>query len=128
MNDTEVKERFWQSVRERAMQLPFCNACRRCFFYPRPFCPVCWSEDVAFRPAGGRGTIWSFTVVRFAHGSPSPWHAKIPYAIALVELDEGVRMMANIIDCDVDRVRSGMPVRLTYVEIEDRILPAFHLE
>jgi uncharacterized OB-fold protein len=126
-NDTEAKARFWEFVQERAMQLPYCNGCERFFYYPRAFCPHCWSADVAFRPAAGDGTIWSYTVVRFAHGEPSAWHAKLPYAIGLIDLVEGVRMMANIVDCDVDTIRSGMPVTLTYVESDGRLIPAFAL-
>lgn len=127
-SDAEVRERFWQSVSDRAIELPYCTACKTFFYYPRPFCPACWSEEIEFRPASGKGTIWTYTVVRFAHGSPSPWQARLPYVVALVSLDEGVRMMGNIVDCNVDHVRSGMPVRITYIEIDDRTLPAFVLE
>jgi uncharacterized OB-fold protein len=125
MTDTEAKERFWLSVDKRAMEMPYCTACRTWFYYPRPFCPSCWSTDVEFRPVSGNGTVWTYSVVRFAHGIPSPWHERIPYVVALVTLDEGVRMMSNIIECDVDTIRSGLPVRLTYTEIGGRTLPAF---
>jgi uncharacterized OB-fold protein len=127
-SDTEAKELFWRSVDERSMQLPYCLSCNAFFFYPRPFCPVCWSDQVEFRPASGKGTIWTFTVVRFAHGIPSPWHDRLPFVVAIVTLSEGVRMMGNVIDCDVDQVRSGMPVQLAYAEVGGRTLPCFHLE
>lgn len=118
---------FWRSVEDRAMLLPFCTACDAFFYYPRPFCPACWSPEVVFRPASGNGTIWSYTVIRFAHGTPSEWHARIPYVNALVDLAEGVRMMANLVDVDIETVRSGLPVRLTYAKIGTRVLPAFVL-
>lgn len=127
-SDAEAKERFWQSVNERALELPYCTACKTFFFYPRPFCPACWSDAVEFRRAKGTGTIWTYTIVRFAHGSPSIWHERVPYALALVTLDEGVRIMGNVIDCDVETVRSGMPVRLTYHEVGGKTLPAFLLD
>jgi uncharacterized OB-fold protein len=126
-NDTEAKAEFWKSVEEKKMQLPFCTACKNYFYYPRPFCPKCWSTQVEFRPASGKGKIWTYTVVRVAHGIPSPWHEKVPFVIAIVELAEGPHMMGNIVDCDVETVRSGVPVDLTYIEIGGRTLPAFHL-
>jgi uncharacterized OB-fold protein len=126
-SDTDAKARFWQSVEDRKLKLPFCRSCLTFFYYPRAFCPNCWSEEIEFRPAAGQGTIWSFTVVRFAHGEKSPWHERLPYVVALIEMHEGVRMMANVIDCDVDRVSSGAKVRLVYTEMGGRVLPAFQL-
>jgi uncharacterized OB-fold protein len=124
-HDTEAKELFWKSVEARAMELPYCTACNRFFFYPRPICPHCWSDAVEFRRASGNGTVFTYSIVRSPHGNITGWHQRIPYAVALIELAEGVRMMSNIIDCDVDAVRSGMPVKLTYTEIDGRVLPAF---
>jgi uncharacterized protein len=126
-HDTEAKQPFWASVDMRAMQLPYCTACKTFFFYPRPICPACWSSEVEFRPASGTGRIFTYSVVRSPHGNITGWHKRIPYVVALIDLDEGVRMMSNIIDCDVDAVRSGMPVQLTYTAIDGRVLPAFTL-
>jgi uncharacterized OB-fold protein len=125
VTETEAQATFWKSVDDRAMQLPYCTACKTYYFYPRPFCPNCWSDAVEFRPAKGTGKIWTFTVVRFAHGIASPWHERLPYVLALIDLDEGARMMGNVVDCDVEAVRSGMPVKLTYIEMGGRTLPAF---
>jgi len=126
-HDTEAKELFWASVAERAMKLPFCTACGKFFFYPRPICPHCWSSEVEFRPAKGTGRIFTYSVIRSPHGNITGWHQRIPYVVALIDLDEGVRMMGNVIDCDPDAVHSGLPVRLTYTEIDGRLLPAFTL-
>lgn len=116
---------FWQSVERHAMELPYCNPCQGHFFYPRPFCPTCWSTDIAFRPVGGGGTVWSHTVVHFPHGAHEGWKSRVPYIVALVELDEGVRLMSNIVDCPIEEVRSGMAVDLCYREFDGRILPVF---
>lgn len=126
-HDTEAKELFWASVNERAMKIPYCNACKKFFFYPRPICPNCWSSDVEFRPAAGKGKIFTYSVIRSPHGNVTEWHKRIPYAVALVDLDEGVRMMTTLVDCDVEAVRSGLPVRLTYTEIDGKLLPVFTL-
>jgi uncharacterized OB-fold protein len=109
------------------MKIPFCRGCGKYFFFPRPICPNCWSSEVEFRPANGTGRIYSYTVVRFAHAIPSEWHKQLPYVVALIELDEGIRIMSNVIGCDVDTVRSGSTVRLTYHDFGGRTLPAFEL-
>lgn len=116
---------FWRSVDRRAMTLPRCGACGRFHFYPRPVCPECWSDDLDWRPVSGKGTVWSYTIVRFAHGAHEGWKTRVPYAVALIELEEGVRMMGNVVDCAVESVRTGMAVRLVYREYEDGLIPAF---
>ena len=116
---------FWRSVDRRAMALPRCGACGRFHFYPRPVCPECWSDDLDWRPVCGRGTVWSYTIVRFAHGAHVGWKTRVPYAVALIELEEGVRMMGNVVDCAVESVRTGMAVQLAYREYEDGLIPAF---
>ena len=116
---------FWRSVDRRAMELPYCKSCGRFHFYPRPVCPECWSADLDWRPVGGKGTVWSYTVVRFAHGAHEGWKTRVPYVVALVELEEGVRMMGNVVDCPVGSVRSGMAVELDYREYEDGLIPVF---
>lgn len=123
-NDTQAKKSFWDSVERRAAEAPFCRACNRFFFYPRPFCPTCWSEEVEFRLLAGGGTVWSYTIVRFDHGNAARLR-DLPYTVALVALDEGIRVMGNIADCPPDEVHSGMRVRLTYARVGDRTLPSF---
>ena len=75
---------FWQSVDARAMALPLCGDCGRFHFYPRAVCPECWSDDLAWRPVGGKGTVWSYTIVRFAHGAHEGWKTRTPYVVALI--------------------------------------------
>lgn len=116
---------FWRSVDRRAMELPYCKSCGCFHFYPRPVCPECWSDDLDWRPVGGRGAVWSYTVVRFAHGANEGWKTRVPYVVALVELEEDVRMMGNVVDCPVGSVRSGMAVELDYREYEDGLIPVF---
>lgn len=116
---------FWRSVDRRAMELPWCGACGRCHFYPRPVCPECWSDDLDWRPVSRGGTVWSYTIVRFAHGAHEGWKTRVPYVVALIELEEGVRMMGNVVDCPVESVRTGMAVQLAYREYEDGLIPVF---
>lgn len=79
-----------------------CADCGRHHHYPRSFCPYCFSEEVSFVPAKGTGKVYACTVTR--RGGP------VPYCVAYVTLDEGLTLLTNIVDCDLDTVRIGMSV------------------
>ena len=86
------------------------------FFYPRSRCPRCLGDDWRWETASGRGAVHSFTVDRTGH---VPALAKLaPYAIAIVELDDGPRCTARLVDCDVEQVRVGMRVEAAYEDVE----------
>ena len=97
---------FWQAAGEGTLLIRRCKACGEADWYPRPFCPHCSSDDTDWEPASGGGTIYSFTVTRRA--------GPVPYVLAYVTLDEGVTMMTNIVDCDLDSIKIGQPVRLVF--------------
>jgi uncharacterized protein len=90
--------------------VPVCAACGKAHWYPRAVCPFCDSEKIEWRPASGRGTIYTFSVMR---------RVKEPYAIAHVTLAEGPTMLTNIVDCDLDRLRIGQAVALVFKESEN---------
>ena len=117
---------FWDSLRQHAIQLQRCASCRHFVYYPRPVCPVCGSDDLVWTPISGRGVVHAFTI---PHRHPDPaFAARLPYVVALVELDEGVRMLANLVDVEPtpEAVRVGLPVELVYDDRSERItLPAF---
>ncbi len=73
-------------------------------------CATCWSEDLAWEPASGRGTVWTFTVVHIP-GHPA-WRDDVPYTLAIVELEEGPRLMTNIVGTEPGIVHVGMAVEL----------------
>jgi hypothetical protein len=100
---------FWDAARERRFVVPTCTVCGRTHWYPRAICPFCGSEKIAWRAAAGKGTIYTFSVMR---------RAKEPYVIAYVTLAEGPAMMSNIVDCDVDTLRIGLPVSVVFKETE----------
>ena len=124
MTDQEVNEKFWNSVKERALQLPYCSRCGKVFFYPRAICPACWSEVTEWRQLGGRGTVWAHSTVRFPL-LRGEWEKRVPYIVALVDLPEGVRLLSNIVDCPPEEVRIGMAVELTYQERDGQVLYLF---
>jgi uncharacterized OB-fold protein len=112
---------FWDGTKDGRLLLQRCITCGRHQFYPRWFCATCAGE-VAWIEAAGTGEVHSFTIVR-QNGTP-PFDELVPYVLALVELDEGVRMMGNVVDVAVDDVEIGMPVRITFVaETGDIVLP-----
>ena len=83
-----------------------CASCGEFHHYPRTLCPYCFSDRTEWRDAKGTGTIYTYSVLR--RGVPEP------YCIAYVTLEEGVSMMTNIVDCDLDAVRIGMKVKVTF--------------
>jgi uncharacterized OB-fold protein len=115
-------EPFWAAAAEGRFVLPRCDSCRAIVWYPRRFCPICHTLGVSWIDASGRGQVYAFTVVRKAGG---PWGAVAPYVIAYVELEEGPRVMTNIVGCDVDDVRCGMPVELVWERDGDAVIYRF---
>lgn len=116
---------FWEAARGHRLELPFCRPCGAFFYYPRAACPRCLSADIAWRPVSGRGTLHTFTVV---HRGQKGFPLGPPYVIAVVQLDEGPRMMTNLVDCvpDPAAIRIGMPVEVVFHDATPEIaLPLF---
>lgn len=117
---------FWESVRAHAMRLQRCTGCGRWIFYPRGLCPHCFSDDLAWEPVAGTGVVHAFTIV---HRHPSPaFNAEIPYVVALIELDEGARLLSNLVEVAPDpaEVRVGLPVEVVYDDVTAEVtLPKF---
>ena len=115
---------FWDAAKERRLVLQQCNACRRFVFYPRIACPQCASDDLTWRDASGRGTVYSYTVVE--NNAPSAFIADMPYIVAVIRLEEGVQMLSNVVDCDPASLRCDMPVVVTFERLNERFtLPKF---
>jgi hypothetical protein len=113
---------FFAAARARRLVLPHCPR-DGYFFYPRSRCPRCLGDDWSWRDASGRGRVHAFTVDRVGH-LPGLERA-VPYAVAIVELDEGPRLAARIVDCDVDALAVGDPVEARYEDVEDATLVHF---
>jgi uncharacterized OB-fold protein len=116
---------FWASCRAHKMKIVRCTACGQVRFPPTSFCPKCQSAEHEWVEASGVGKIFSWIVVR--HPVPKDVYAlDVPYVVALVELDEGVRMPTNIVDCAPEDVRADMRVQVTYRDVTDEVtLPVF---
>ncbi len=114
---------YWDGTRNGELRLQRCNACQHTYFPPRPFCPDCSSRDVAVFKASGQGTLYSYVISHLKSPGFEP-----PYAIAVVELAEGPRLMANIFDCPQtpEALVLDMPLEVTWEKLTDEItLPQF---
>ncbi len=108
---TPDTEPFWTGLVEGVVRLPHCAACDAVIWYPRPMCPTCGSSDLTWSQLSGHGTIYSFSIAR---RTPGGWGKHVPYVLAYVELDEGPRVMTNIINTDPDTLVCGQSVQAVF--------------
>ncbi|MFB9681367.1 bifunctional MaoC family dehydratase N-terminal/OB-fold nucleic acid binding domain-containing protein [Streptosporangium vulgare] len=109
---------FWEGVAAGELRIQKCADCGELRHPPGPVCPSCRSAARTFVTAGGEGEVYSYVV---HHNPPVPGH-RTPFVVAVVELPEGVRIVGNVVDCDASRVGIGMPVRLTYRQMDDELI------
>jgi uncharacterized OB-fold protein len=100
---------FWEAAAQGRLLIKKCVTCGEAHFYPRTICPFCGSDKTEWVTASGRGTVYSYSVMR---------RVPVPYALAYVTLEEGVSMMTNIVDCDLDAIRIGQPVTVAFKPTE----------
>lgn len=108
---------YWDSVRAHAVAVQRCDDCATFRFAPRELCPRCHSAAATWTPIAGTGEVYTFTVVRRA---PTPaYQAEVPYVIVHVQMREGFRMIATLRGVGDDAVRIGLPVRVSYTDVDD---------
>ena len=120
---TPETQHFWDGTREHELRLQRCDACGKTYFPPRPFCPTCGSRRVSVIKASGRAALWSYVI----HHRQVPGFTP-PYAIAVVQLAEGPRMMTNIVECPQtpEALQLDMPLEVVFEAQSDMItLPFF---
>lgn len=117
---------YWEKCREHELWLRRCNDCQKAYFYPRDICPHCFSRNVTWVKASGRGTVFTYAIV---HRPPTPaFRDKVPYVVAIVELEEGPKIPTNLVGIEPDpaRIRVGMPVVVDFEDVSPTIsLPVF---
>jgi uncharacterized protein len=115
---TPETQHFWDGTRQHELRLQRCDACGRIYFPPRPFCPACASRSVTVFAASGKAVLYSYVI----HHRPVPGFTP-PYAIAVVELAEGPRMMTNIVDCaqTPEALQLDMPLEVVFEKLDDEI-------
>ena len=119
---TPLSRPHWDGCREGVLRVQRCGDCDAYVFVPQWFCPRCQSEALAWVESSGRGTVYSLTTVY----RPQRPEFEVPYTVAIVELEEGVHMLTNLVDCAIEDCRIGMPVQVTFQKMSDDItLPMF---
>ena len=116
---------FWDKCKEHELWLQRCQACQHIFFYPRLHCPRCLSDDVPGFRASGKGTLWTYMI---NHRPVPGFEDDAPYAIALVQLEEGPRMMTNIVGIEntPENLVLDMPLEVVFEDATEEIsIPKF---
>jgi uncharacterized OB-fold protein len=119
---------FWDAAAQQKLKIQRCKACRAWVWTPRPACVECGSENIEWNDLSGKGEVYSFTVIRqiAGRGAPQAFQKDIPYVVAWVNLDEGPRLISNIVDCPVETVTIGMKVAVTFEQAtKDVWMPKF---
>lgn len=121
---TEVTEEFWDATRDERLLVQWCRSCDVAIFYPREVCPTCLGTDLEWRESTGLATVYAVSV---QHRPAFPGLAeRVPYAVALVDLDDGIRMMTNVVGCEPGSVHVDQRVSVCWEALSDgRNLPVF---
>jgi hypothetical protein len=116
-------EKFWEGTKQGKLLIQFCKDCGSDIFYPRKFCPECWSGNLDWKEASGNAKIYTFST---AYSMVEPkFMDELPYTIAYVDLEEGIRMMTRIVDCKPEEVTFDMDVEVVFREQNGFFLPCF---
>lgn len=116
-------EPFWALTRSHRLGYQVCDDCGGLVFYPRSHCPHCIGGHLAWHESQGLGRIYTYTIIR-QHGHPA-FRNMAPYVVALVDLDEGFRLLTQVVNCDPQAVSVGQRVRVSWVDEGEVALPAF---
>jgi uncharacterized protein len=115
---------FWEVAREERLLIRHCLDCGAYSYYPRPFCPKFWSERVEWFEASGEATLYTWSVI-YNNDRP-PFRDRVPYVAAIDDLDEGPRMMTNVVDCPFDDLRVSMALTVKFQPISNEYtIPVF---
>jgi hypothetical protein len=119
--DTEV---YWEGTQHGELRLQRCTACATAFFYPRSACPFCGSTDVKWFVSAGRGRLHTYVI---SHRAAPGFESQVPYAIAVVELDEGPRLLTNIVGVDntPESLELDMALEVDFEPRGEQMVPVF---
>ena len=112
-------QEFWDGLKDGKLLIRRCGSCGEAHYYPRPFCPKCWSTDVAWEQASGEATVYTYSTV-FVNDLP-PFGPQVPYVAAVVDLAEGPRMMTRVVGVPDDELAIGMAVRFITAPLDDEL-------
>ena len=119
---TALSQPHWDACREGVLKVQQCGQCKTYIFIPQPRCTNCQSSELAWVESSGRGVVYSFSIVQRA---PRP-QFELPYAVAIIELEEGWHMLSNVLECPMDEVKVDLPVEVKFRKMTEEItLPYF---
>ena len=124
---TSLTQPYWEATTQKRLVIQRCAKCGVYVWCPRPACTECGSEQLEWTSVSGRGTVFSFTIIRqvIARGAAA-FEKEIPYIVAWIDLEEGPRLCSNVVECSLERITIGMPVEVIFDEASSEIvLPKF---
>lgn len=108
---------FWQAAKRHELVIQRCKKCANWVHHPREQCPFCFAQDLEFAPVSGKGRVYAFTNV---HQAQHPaFQEDTPYCFAIVQLDEGPRLVTNVVGCAPEDVRCDMPVVVEFDDVSE---------
>lgn len=117
--DPQLTQPFWDAAKRHELVMPRCRRCNSYFWYPRQECPNCLLRDWQWEKVSGRGRLYTFTIVRQPQ-NPA-FNEDVPYAYAIVQLEEGPRMITNIVGCPVEDLKVDMPVVAEFDDVTPEV-------
>ena len=116
---TNLNRPYWDGLREGRLQMQQCQACRLVWYPPGPLCPHCWSTEIEWATLSGRGTVNSWVVFHQAY--LKGFDDEVPFNVAEVTLEEGPRLMTNLVGIDADQIEVGMPVQIVFDAVTEEV-------
>jgi len=116
----EVNRPYWESCREGVLRLQRCGACDLLRYPIAAICPTCLSTELEWEKVSGRGEVFSFIVFRHAYNAA--WKDRIPYTVAIVQLPEGPRVLATIVETAPEDVHVGLPVEVIFERVSGEVM------
>jgi uncharacterized OB-fold protein len=116
---TPLNQPYWDGLKNRALRMQRCDGCGKVWYPAAPFCPRCWSRKLTWTTLSGRGRVSSWVV--FHQSYFKGFENEIPYNVAEVELDEGPRLMTNLVGIANDDIKAGMAVEIVYDNVTEEL-------
>jgi hypothetical protein len=116
---TPESQPFWDGCARHELVIQQCQSCGRFWFPPSNRCQHCWSGEFVWTPVSGRGELYSFTVYHRAYAAELA--EQLPYVVGVVELEEGPRLISNVVQSDTDQVHVGMPVEVVFRDLDGAV-------
>jgi hypothetical protein len=110
-------EEFWKAAKQHKFLIQHCHDCDINIFYPRKFCPDCWGTNLGWIEASGQGKLHTYTVTHY--GVEQRFAGDLPFVLALVDMEEGIRVMTRIVNCKHENLKCDMPVELTWEDLDE---------